>query len=729
MIQYNSITISNILSDSDSTPLRLVVPNFQREFVWERDSQKNLLASFLIGIPIGSLLIIKGSNNEFSAKRLCLKDTIVDNALLAQECNYLLDGQQRISTIKGILTNPFSNVEYQNEISSIYENLYAKLRTRWLLRIKPNENEEDLWGFNSLYFDSQLLIQKEPSDIMPFIEYKMDIKNSDRFYSPVFELNLKTDSPTEWLNSLASMFAQNSLLPFWEFSTKTQLFESVIDKIADAARQKIVDDYNASNDKRIFINKLKSVNLNAKTKDFNNPSTIDTIWSDLRGEWKSKVKDYLTAIVLNQNLSVIDLPKDEIARATIIFENLNRGGTPLSTFDLIVAKSYNSTNQQSLRELIRDELKSNLDLMIAGERVIWNGELIGAIEDKNEDLHKETKEQFLNLLSIIVNSSDEVNSLKVDHIKKHSILSLDLTSINSYNKVSIENLKRALLFFNLRLGVKHINDIVYKLMILPISLVLYKLGDNWADQIVWNKLEYWYWLSLFSGRYRDKQNERCIEDIKELYDWIIENDQNSISRFNLTSQRFSSVLNNENYSSLDVLTLQNQDYKPPTAIINALLQYELSKRPQDLYVPNVPYNQLDHLDLEFVNRKINCMDISKDKYDIEVHHIIPLSTTTSIGQSSKQIRSDKNNILNSPLNLTFITKDANRKISNYAPKVYINAITENLNNLPIHDHHIPNDMTLFNFLNNEEGRLNFLKRRYQLLKMSIETRLRELFNS
>jgi uncharacterized protein with ParB-like and HNH nuclease domain len=122
MIQYNSITISNILSDSDSNPLRLVVPNFQREFVWERDSQKNLLASFLIGIPIGSLLIIKGSNNEFSAKRLCLKDTIVDNELLAQECNYLLDGQQRISTIKGILTNPFSNVEYQNEINSIYEN-------------------------------------------------------------------------------------------------------------------------------------------------------------------------------------------------------------------------------------------------------------------------------------------------------------------------------------------------------------------------------------------------------------------------------------------------------------------------------------------------------------------------------------------------------------------------------------------------------------------------------
>jgi 2Fe-2S ferredoxin len=30
--------------------------------------------------------------------------------------------------------------------------LYAKLRTRWLLRIKPNENEEDLldraWGLN-----------------------------------------------------------------------------------------------------------------------------------------------------------------------------------------------------------------------------------------------------------------------------------------------------------------------------------------------------------------------------------------------------------------------------------------------------------------------------------------------------------------------------------------------------------------------------------------------------
>ena len=38
---------------------KIILPNFQREFVWERDQQKNLLASLFTSITIGSVLFLE----------------------------------------------------------------------------------------------------------------------------------------------------------------------------------------------------------------------------------------------------------------------------------------------------------------------------------------------------------------------------------------------------------------------------------------------------------------------------------------------------------------------------------------------------------------------------------------------------------------------------------------------------------------------------------------------
>jgi uncharacterized protein with ParB-like and HNH nuclease domain len=43
----------------------LLLPNFQRDFVWDRkEKQKDLLASFVFNIPIGSLLILNGEKEK-----------------------------------------------------------------------------------------------------------------------------------------------------------------------------------------------------------------------------------------------------------------------------------------------------------------------------------------------------------------------------------------------------------------------------------------------------------------------------------------------------------------------------------------------------------------------------------------------------------------------------------------------------------------------------------------
>lgn len=50
----------------------ILLPDFQREFVWKDvDQQKQLISSVLARMPVGSILLLQSSNpKEFSSKAL-----------------------------------------------------------------------------------------------------------------------------------------------------------------------------------------------------------------------------------------------------------------------------------------------------------------------------------------------------------------------------------------------------------------------------------------------------------------------------------------------------------------------------------------------------------------------------------------------------------------------------------------------------------------------------------
>ena len=58
----------------------------------------------------------------------------------------------------------------------------------------------------------------------------------------------------------------------------------------------------------------------------------------------------------------------------------------------------------------------------------------------------------------------------------------------------------------------------------------------------------------------------------------------------------------------------------------------------------------------------------------EAHHIIPLGTVKKVGESTKKLRDDEKNICNSPLNFVYITKKANKEISDESLKDYVQKI-------------------------------------------------------
>ncbi|QQQ01890.1 DUF262 domain-containing protein [Lysobacter enzymogenes] len=78
------------------------LPKFQRPFVWKRTDMLNLLDSIYKGYPIGSLLMWN-SSQRLTSERSISGLELNDRELTSYPTNYLLDGQQRLTTLCGAL--------------------------------------------------------------------------------------------------------------------------------------------------------------------------------------------------------------------------------------------------------------------------------------------------------------------------------------------------------------------------------------------------------------------------------------------------------------------------------------------------------------------------------------------------------------------------------------------------------------------------------------------------
>lgn len=698
--KYGSSSLEEIFKNIEQE--KLIIPNFQRKFVWERDKQKKLLASFLVEIPIGSLLLLSGEQDNFASKKLCYQKS-GNLSPSDRPCEFLLDGQQRLSCLWSMFYDFRTN-------NVLLKDIYPKLRTLWYLKVKPVDETNDHWGWNNLHFTHKTIKDLEPDDILQCLEYRLCSKST----------KIKS----------ADDLAQLGLIPLWGlFGKETDpLYIDVINIISKNRMANIQNQLKGDeSEKREIIQLLKHVERNIeKYIDNEDAKDIDFAWMQLATRWERDIKDFVEG-VLKQELSTINLPKKEVTRATAIFENLNRGGTRLSTFDLIVAKVYSKESEKSLRESIVDlltkkEYPYKYDLCVREkDHTSWTAHRIKAIHEKEETLEGVIVKQFLNILSLICYSKQKdgnrfigVNGLKIDSIKKRQILDLSAEEIRQNYKQAVNCLKRTLMFLQYRCGITAVSKISYDLMLLPIAYTLQE-NRHLKDKSILDKLEYWYWLSIFSGRYREKQNERCIEDVKDMYHWAIKKENNVFEqKLSLESERFKNLLNVQGYLTEELL-LQEKEDRVKKTIGSALLQYVLSKKPYDL--------QLDP------EKKVVLRAWDLAPTQIERHHIIPLNEGTKIGESTKKIRQQKDHILNSPLNLCYITQTANRAISDYSPNEYLRFIIDNYNSLPLHNHCIPNDKELFEKIKKDPSTENikeFCRRRFQEIEKDIKEKLKGL---
>lgn len=81
----------------------LVVPDFQRPFVWDDDRRLSLLDSIASGMPIGSLLVWRTATRDLQTYPKIGGITLAGPRTGGEKVNYLIDGHQRVSTLFGAL--------------------------------------------------------------------------------------------------------------------------------------------------------------------------------------------------------------------------------------------------------------------------------------------------------------------------------------------------------------------------------------------------------------------------------------------------------------------------------------------------------------------------------------------------------------------------------------------------------------------------------------------------
>ena len=103
----------------------IVVPEFQREYVWPYSNAKDLLKSLINGFPVGGILIWR------TASPPALKGMSDDEINAVQKVyQVLLDGQQRMTTMYLLATGDIPPYYKEDELSADPRTLCFNLQTR-----------------------------------------------------------------------------------------------------------------------------------------------------------------------------------------------------------------------------------------------------------------------------------------------------------------------------------------------------------------------------------------------------------------------------------------------------------------------------------------------------------------------------------------------------------------------------------------------------------------------
>ena len=460
-------------------------------------------------------------------------------------------------------------------------------------------------------------------------------KGFESWFHPAFQPKL---GKKERHLAIAVGAAADGLVPLWEVTESGTADDGPIkvalQRIADDRREELFASYkDGTLDPAEFSDLLRA---GETWLDLTEDKVRDRL-GDRRAEWIQKVLKVITD-PNDFRLGTIELTQDELPKAIAIFEAINRGGPPLTPFDLVTARYARGQSATSLPEMIQDCIDKYDDAVpeaLSGTTDRKWSET-GGVALVDDALTTAFKSQFLQVLVMLRHIAADPNvEFSVDDIKAQKVLNLSAAEIDAGWEDATIAVLAAWRFLQIRCGVKDEGSLRNKLLILPIAMAL--RGAE-VPKSTYNKVEYWYWTSVLSDTYTARQNENSVTDTNLLLGWIKDGSKNPLA------SREERVLNDEGYSNKDTLLRKGEEERVGTDVGLYLLQLTMALGGQDI----------------LLQRKLNA-----DTDQLHDHHLVPLGTATTVGQSTRAIRQGKTgvaNLLNSPLNRVYQSSATNQAI-------------------------------------------------------------------
>lgn len=611
---------------------KLVLPDFQRKFVWDKDDMCGLFASVLCQMPIGSILTLESADAEFSCKKFGAKPReCKDDIAAGKSLEYLIDGQQRLTSLFAGYTT-FYYSAFKEDPKKIAANMLLDM---YFIKIpaKMNDDGRDLFNAKTLSFDGNWRNEGtsyfSSEEVKRMIESKKVSQIIDGRKNNLLDLDSDAD-----LDAVCT-YCCNKEDDCYRIPLQFVLHTT----------GKVFQAYNK------ILNAIAALMSDGSEKD--EPKKI---------EWVTNVRSYLCKCLEELQLDRIRVENSDKIRAIDIYSNLNKGGVALNVFDLIMAKVGKKSKNNfydTLVGYIRKEYKypkKLLDDSILQVKIpddySYHATKLAEVLNGNDDISSEYINNFLNILSLYTAKKDGI-PFNVDLIKEKTILELDPKKIVENSEKICEAMDRALFFFQTRCGVKKLSDINYKAQF---TVVAYFFTDDslYKDIRVHDIFEYWYWMSLFAYMYPSNQNVKILNEIEYFTEYFEKFDADVIYKhFDAYNEQLLNVVHYSDKATLTMSKIKDTQIAPAAVMTKYLCQFYLAKGYDDF----------------FEDKSINFMY----ENPLEVHHLMPLGSdpTLGFGKSTKQNRNDKLNPFNSPLNMLYISKSANLKISDMDYNLYV----------------------------------------------------------
>jgi hypothetical protein len=597
------------------------------------------------------MLFLSGTSADFSARQIGRR-VRADN--LPAECEYVLDGQQRLSSLYSLIADPFGVTDWDDAVRHTFWNL----RYRWGLRIRTEDGEAD-------YFGEKLLDLKplptEPEGLTPrllALRVKLEQPGPSDWHHPAWDGANGVPSAAEQLK-IVKAAADRRIVPMWRIAadgpTPDALHTRVLQELGRRRKDELEAEITDGSIRKGLTEALYRIRPDINTAD---PAQLIDALPDLRAQWVQSMTQLLSRMA-DYQVPLVDLPVAQVDRAIVIFESMNRGGTPLSTFDLLAARLAKTDTDRNLSELLYERI-TNFSLTASDE--LWGALPVGDRTWKPRPgsigLYRDSpstvfKNAFLSVLALLVAVAEQ-RDLTTDSVKQQAVLAMTPEQVGNHWERATDAILRAWAFLQLRCGVRSEGDLRNKLLLLPLAVAL-RSEDVLTNKVLLNRLEYWYWSSVLTSTYTERQNENSIEDTKKLITWAA----TGTMAENPFQARRTRVFADPGYSDGPTLLRETEDAGVATDAGIYLLQYELSRGPLDIL--STDYHLLAWVDAT------------------EDHHLVPLGSATSVGESSHEIRKATEGIgrlLNSPLNRSLISVESNRKIASMSIHQYLESVPE-----------------------------------------------------